>query len=72
MGKIVIGTPYLAPGITIERFGKRDWVIPYSLDEQAGFEVRCPEETFTPQCGEDAVRKQAQLQTSLKGKEIIL
>lgn len=72
MAKLIIRTPYRAPGITVERFGKFDWVIPYVIDNEGPFEVRVPEEIFSPEVGEQKVRTQAELQIRLKGKEITL
>lgn len=72
MAKVKIGTPYPAPGITRERFGKMDMVIPYTIDGAGLYEVRLPQEDYTPPKGEEAVRKQAGAQTALAGKELTL
>lgn len=72
MVKLKILTPYTAPGVTLERFGKFDWVLPYTLNEQGRYEVRVPMENFTPEAGEAAVRAQAELQTRLMDKEFTL
>ena len=72
MAMIKIGTPYPGPGVTIERFGKQDMVVPYTIDGEGPFQVRVPMEDYNPSTAENAVRTQAQSQTALKGKEFTL
>lgn len=72
MALIKIGLAHRAPSPTVERFGKYDLVIPYTIDGGGAFEALVPEEDFTPLRGEDAVRAAAQNQVALLGKEIIL
>jgi len=72
MAIIKIGTPYPAPGVTLERFGKQDMVIPYTIDGEGPFQVRVALEDYTPSGGEEAVRRMASSQASLKGKEFTL
>jgi len=73
MAMIKLGTPYPAPGVTLERFGKTDMLIPYSIDgERETYYVRVPLEDYTPFAGEEAVKKMAASQTALKGKEFTL
>ena len=69
MVKVKIATPYPAPSITQDRFGRTDMVIPYTLDGVGPFEVRLPLETYSTSKGEDAVRERARQQSELKGKE---
>jgi hypothetical protein len=68
MANIKIGTPYPAPGITADRFGKQDMVIPYSIDDTGPFNVRVPLEGYTPEVGIEAVKKQATSQAALINK----
>lgn len=72
MAKVKIGLPYRAPSLTVERFGKWDMVIPYTIDGSATFEVRLPEEDYTPAKGEEAVRNFAKGQVALSGKELTI
>ena len=72
MSLIKIGTPYPGPGVTVDRFGKSDMVVPYWIDGEGPFQVRVPLEDYNPSAAETAVRNQAQSQTALKGKEFTL
>ncbi len=72
MAMIKIGTPYPSPGVTLERFGKTDMVIPYTIDGEGPFQVRVALEDYNPSTAENAVRAQAQSQAALKGKEFTL
>lgn len=68
--KVKIGMPFKTPGIAIDRFGKWDIVIPYTIENAGTFEVRLPEEDWTPEKGEAAVREAARRQLVLFNKEI--
>ena len=72
MPVIKIGTPYSAPGITTNRFGKRDMVIPYTLDGKGPFDIRLPMESFTPETAEAAVKEQAKKQSALQDKQLTI
>lgn len=69
MVQVKILTPFPAPAITADRFGKQDMVIQYLLDSKGPYEVRVPLESYTPEEGEKAVREQAKKQTALANKE---
>ncbi len=68
MPAVKIMTPYPAPGITVERFGKQDMVIPYMIDKAGPFQLRVPMEDYTAAKGEAAVRQQAGQQAALIDK----
>lgn len=70
MAKVKILMPYRAPAITAERFGHWDMVIPYQVDGMGPYEVRLPEEDFTPEKGEEKVREEARKQIRLYGREL--
>lgn len=73
MAKVKIGLAYRAPSFTADRFGKFDWVIPYTIDANKSiFEIRMPEEDFTPQKGEQAVTAAAHKAIALMGKELTI
>ena len=55
MPTVKIGIPYPANGVTIDRFGKRDMVVPYYIDGKGAFEVRLPIEEYTPDKAQQAV-----------------
>lgn len=65
---VKIATPYPSPGVTVDRFGKQDMVIPYMIDKAGPYQVRVPLETYTPEVGEAAVRAQAAHQAALIDK----
>lgn len=70
MAKVKIGMPYRAPSLTSERFGRYDMVLSYTIDTEGPFEIRVPEEDFTPARGEEAIREAAKKQVALYGKEL--
>ena len=72
MPTVKIGIPYPANGVTIDRFGKRDMVVPYYIDGKGAFEVRLPIEEYTPDKAQQAVEKQARSQIALIDKQIPL
>ena len=72
MASVKIALAHRAPSLTAERFGRFDMVIPYTIDGVGPFEVRVPEENYTAQVGEDAVRQAAQAQVALKDREITI
>lgn len=72
MPSVKISMAYRAPSLTAERFGKFDMVIPYTIDGIGPFDVRVPEENYTPSEGEDAVRKAATNQVALKDRELTI
>lgn len=70
--KVKIGLPYSMPGVTRERFGMMDMVIPYTIDDTNRFEVRLPLEDWTAQKGEQAVREAATKQLAIYEHEFTL
>jgi hypothetical protein len=72
MAQVKIGTPYPAPSITQDRFGKRDMVIPYWVDGEGAFDVRMPLEDYTADKAQQLVTAQARSQIQLKGKELTI
>lgn len=72
MAIVKISLAYRAPSLTAERFGKFDMVIPFTIDGAGPFDVRVPEENYTAEIGETAVRKTASAQVALKGRELTI
>lgn len=72
MAKVKLGMPFKSPGLTPERFGKFDMVIPYTIDGMGPFEVRIPYEEYDPRKAETLVVEEAKKQLALYGKEIAI
>jgi hypothetical protein len=58
------------PGVSVERFGKFDVLIRYSIDGKGPYELRMPKEGFSPTSAEAAVREAVRERLSIEGREI--